>query len=107
MNWLIKLFSKDTPKRVAQTPADGRGKPLPPWVAASGLGGAFKAMKVNPYRKIMMTCPNRQDPTFTGVNSSYFDEWNGNPPIDGASFRCALCGDTHKFDATNTWLENL
>lgn len=78
----------------------------PPWITAAGLERKIK-FRVNPYLKIMMMCPNKNTPIFTGVNSSYFEEWDGNPPKDGASCLCSLCGKTHKFDATNTWLEEI
>lgn len=59
----------------------------------------------NPYRKIMMTCPSKKTEVFTGINSHYFEDWEGTPPKDGAKFVCSACGQWHEFDATNTWLE--
>jgi hypothetical protein len=87
--------------------ADRREPPTPPWIVEAGLEGAFKSLSINPFLRIMMTCPNKNAPVFTGLNSSYFEEWNGNPPKDGASFVCSLCGERHVFDATNTWLEQI
>jgi hypothetical protein len=61
----------------------------------------------NPYKMIMMNCPVTGKPVETGINSAYFEEWGGNPPPGGASFKCPQCDQEHRFDKTNTWLEAL
>jgi hypothetical protein len=61
----------------------------------------------NPYKMIMMKCDVTGRPVKTGINSAYFDQWGGNPPALGASFKCPECGQTHHFDRSNTWLAEL
>lgn len=61
----------------------------------------------NPYKMIMMRCPSTGKAVATGINSSYFEMWDDNPPEGGAEFTCSGCGQKHKFDKTNTWLEDI
>ncbi len=75
------------------------------------LGNSFTkrtplgTLKLNPYLNVMMTCPATGKTVFSGFNSSYFEDWSGHPPKDGARFRCAACGQWHTCDNTNTRLE--
>jgi len=61
----------------------------------------------NPYKMIWMKCPSTGKSVKTEINSAYFEEWNDNPPKDGAEFTCPECGQKHTFDKTNTWLEDI
>lgn len=60
----------------------------------------------NPYKLIMMKCPVTGKAVHTRSNSAYFETWGDKPPAGGASFACRECGQTHKFDKTNTWLQS-
>jgi hypothetical protein len=62
---------------------------------------------INPYKMIMMKCPKTGKVVQTGINSSYFEMWNDNPPKGGGRFLCDECGEYHTFDKSNTWLEDL
>jgi hypothetical protein len=62
---------------------------------------------INPYKMIWMKCPATGKAVMTGINSLYFEEWDDNPPKDGASFTCPVCSQKHTFDKTNTWLEDI
>ena len=61
----------------------------------------------NPYKMIMMKCPETGQAVKTGITSAYFDQWGGTPPPGSASFKCSQCNQTHTFDKNNTWLEEL
>jgi len=62
----------------------------------------------NPYKMIMVTCPISNKPIATGVNSLYFDEWeqSGTDPPP-TSFQCPDCHQTHRFDKSNRWLQEI
>jgi hypothetical protein len=77
----------------------------PPWgeQQRTSLGPIYR----NPYKMIMMKCPETGQAVKTGINSRYFDEWGGTPPPGGASFTCPQCNQIHTFDKNNTWLEEL
>lgn len=61
----------------------------------------------NPYKMIMMKCPSTGKDVATGINSSYFEMWDDRPPEDGAEFTCPECGQKHRFNKSDTWLENI
>ncbi len=59
------------------------------------------AMK-NPHLKIMAMCPNTNKPVFTGVNSLH---WELEINALSITFRCLRCGEMHKYNRSDTWLE--
>jgi hypothetical protein len=59
----------------------------------------------NPYKMIMMKCPETGRVIRTGINSAYFELWQQEPPPGGASCVCPECDKKHAFDKSNTWLD--